>query len=409
MANGILSVDALIEQERLKRANQALLTNPNQSVNPITAGDIPALIQQGQNSVQPQPMMSPAIPSAPFNPPQAQTKPNFLQRIGQGLKDPTTLTALGAAFNQMTLNPNAQLQQRASDMLAVRTLNQKANQTVQYLRSQGRDDLADMVEANPTMAADVLKGLATAKSGGFMRKPIGGIQTDPVTGQLFYTEFDPNVEGGAKRVNVEGAYGQTPKQVQDMAIDLQLVEADLKAGQKTGEELFDKFQIIDKNIGDLYRVGELADEGAITGFINKFRPATNAATAELREITKGMGIDVIKSVTFGALSEKEMELATEVAFPSNLKGKALAEYIANKIRAQEKLRDALMPEVQMLLGGSGLKAYSEYKIQNVKRHQEAARAFERMQKSSPELTREMWKLMNLEAREAYIAAEDAKK
>lgn len=407
MANGILSVDALIEQERLKRANQALLTNPNQSVNPITAGDIPALIQQGQNSVQPQPMMSPVIPNAPFDPP--QKKPSFLQRIGQGLKDPTTLTALGAAFNQMTLNPDAQLQQRASDMLAVRTLNQKANQTVQYLRSQGRDDLADMVEANPTMAADVLKGLATAKSGGFMRKPVGGIQTDPVTGQLFYTEFDPNVEGGAKRVNVEGAYGQTPAQVQQMAIDLQLVTADLEAGQKKGEELFDRFQIIDKNIGDLYRVGELADEGAITGFINKFLPATDAATAELRQITKGMGIDVIKSVTFGALSEKEMQLAMETAFPPNLKGIELANYIKEKIRAQEKLRDALMPEVQMLLGGSGLKAYSEYKIKNIQRHQAADREFARLQKSSPELTREMWRLMNLEAREAYIAAEDAKK
>ncbi len=407
MANGIFDVETMIALERQKRAQNAQNSVPVSAEGLMQGINVGGQSPMGSGAVSaPQPMMTPqpAIPA----PPPAQ-KPGMMDRIRGGLKDPATMAGLAAAFNQMTLNPNAQLQTRASDLMALRTARQESNQTVDYLRSEGRDDLADMVQANPSMAAEVLKGLATAKSGGFMRKPIGDIKTDPVSGQLFYTEFDPNVEGGAKRVNVEGAFGQTPQQVQDMALELQAIEADQKAGYKQGEILFDKFQLVDKNISDLYRVGELAGEGALTGFINKFLPATNAATAELRQITKGMGIDVIKSVTFGALSEKEMGLAMEVAFPPNLKGRELAEYIKNKIRAQEKLRDALMPEVQMLLGNSGLKAYSDYKIKNVKRHQAAARAFERMQKSSPELTREMWKLMNLEAREAYIAAEDAKK
>eukprot|EP01048_Picozoa_sp_COSAG05_P041647 COSAG05_NODE_22036_length_267_cov_1.047619_1_plen_78_part_10 len=78
------------------------------------------------------------------------------------------MAGLAAAFNQMTLNPNAQLQKRASDLMALRTVRQESNQTVDYLRSEGRDDLADMVQANPSMATEVLMGLATAQSGGFM-------------------------------------------------------------------------------------------------------------------------------------------------------------------------------------------------------------------------------------------------
>jgi len=408
---GIL--DSLIDRERQKRADEAMLQQS--SPMPVTSQDVPAILSNANamgragQDVMSQPQMSPLIPASqqPQRAPEAPKPPGFLSRLGTSLQDPTTLAGLSAAFDSMTLNPNQALQQRASDMMAVRSATKQANKTVQYLRAQGRDDLADLVESNPTMAAEVLKGLATSKAGGFMRKTVGGVQTDQETGQMFTVEQNPNT-GAITRTDIPEAFGLTEAEKNAAALELVGREFDVSKGFELGNELFNKFQLVDKNIGDLYRVGELADEGALTGFINKFLPATDEATAELRQITKGMGIDVIKSVTFGALSEKEMGLAMEVAFPSNLKGRALAEYLQNKIRAQEKLRDALMPEVQMLLGGSGLREYSSYKIKNVKRHQAAAGAFERMQKSSPELTREMWKQMNLEAREAYISAEDAK-
>jgi len=229
MANGILSVDALIEQERLKRANQALLTNPNQSVNPITAGDIPALIQQGQNSVQPQPMMSPVIPDAPFDPP--QKKPNFLQRIGQGLKDPTTLTALGAAFNQMTLNPNAQLQQRASDMLAVRALKNQSNQTIKMLMESGDPqaiEVAKLIEADPANAKSYVQSYMTAR----LRAPketytqMTGAQINEMTG---VDAYEPNavfnVASDSGKVSQVGGGG---------------VAIDLGGDQPVGLEALDK-------------------------------------------------------------------------------------------------------------------------------------------------------------------------
>lgn len=406
MANGIFDVETMIALERQKRAQNAQNSVPVSAEGLMQGINVGGQSPMGSGAVSaPQPMMTPQ-PAIPAPPP--AEKPGMMDRIRGGLKDPATMAGLAAAFNQMTLNPNPQLQKRASDLMALRSARQESNQTVDYLRSQGKDDLADMVQANPAMAAEVLKGLATAQSGGYMSKTVGGVQTDQESGQMFTVRMNPNSPTNAiERVNIPGAFGPTEAEKNAAALDLVGKTFDVTKGLELGNELFSKFTLVDKNIGDLYRVGELVDEGALTGFINKFLPATESATAELRKITKGMGIDIIKSVTFGALSEKEMGLAMEVAFPPNLKGRALAEYIQNKIRAQEKLRDALMPEVQMLLGGSGLNAYSKYKIENVKRHQAAAREFERMQKSSPELTREMWKLMNLEAREAYIAAEDA--
>lgn len=50
-----------------------------------------------------------------------------------------------------------------------------------------------------------------------------------------------------------------------------------------------------------------------------------------------MGLDVIGSVTFGSLSEGEMELALDTALPTGLDGPELIKWAEDKIAAQEKL------------------------------------------------------------------------
>ena len=118
-----------------------------------------------------------------------------------------------------------------------------------------------------------------------------------------------------------------------------------------------------------------------------------------------MGIDIINSATFGALSATELRLALSTGFDQNLKGDELVSYIQRKIAAQTKLRNALMPEVQMLLGGSGLKAYADYKIENRKRHDAADGALSKLQKNIPDLTQSEWDSYNLETREAVMKDE----
>ncbi len=53
-----------------------------------------------------------------------------------------------------------------------------------------------------------------------------------------------------------------------------------------------------------------------------------------------LGLDVIGSVTFGALSEGEMKLAMETAVPRNLDGPQLKEWLVQKRAAQEKAAKA---------------------------------------------------------------------
>ena len=169
--------------------------------------------------------------------------------------------------------------------------------------------------------------------------------------------------------------------------------------------VFRQFNVIDRQIQDFRRIGQLVDEGAKTGFIQKFIPSTDAATTELRQIANKMGIDIINSATFGALSATELRLALSTGFDQNLKGDELVSYIQRKIAAQTKLRNALMPEVQMLLGGSGLKAYADYKIENRKRHDAADGALSKLQKNIPDLTQSEWDSYNLETREAVMKDE----
>jgi hypothetical protein len=399
MANGIFDVETMIALERQKRAQNAQNSVPVSAEGLMQGINVGGQSPMGSGAVSaPQPMMTPQ-PVIPAPPP--AEKPGMMDRIRGGLKDPATMAGLAAAFNQMTLNPNPQLQKRASDLMALRAARQESNQTVDYLRSQGRGDLADMVQANPSMAAEVLKGLATAQSGGYMTKTVGGVQTDQESGQMFTVRLNPNSQT-IERVDIPGAFGPTESEKQASALDLVSAEFDVKQGLEKGQEVFNQFNIIDKQIQDFRRIGELVDEGAKTGFIQKYLPSTNSATVELEQIAKRMGIDIINSATFGALSATELQLALSTGFDLNLKGDELVDYLERKIAAQTKLRNALMPEVQMLLGGSGLKAYADYKIENRKRHDFADRALSKLQKIDPSVTRKEWDMFNLEDRERVL-------
>ena len=84
------------------------------------------------------------------------------------------------------------------------------------------------------------------------------------------------------------------------------------------------------------------DGGARSGLVENFLPNVTEASASLNNAMNRMGLDVISSVTFGALSEAEMKLAMETAAPRNLEPEALRAWLVSKRDAQEKARDALL-------------------------------------------------------------------
>lgn len=163
MANGIFDVETMIALERQKRAQNA------QNSVPVSAEGLLQGINFGGQSpmgsgAAPQPVMTPKPAFVP--PPPPAEKPGMMDRIRTGLKDPATMAGLAAAFNQMTMNPNAQLQKRASDLMALRTVRNQSNQTVEMLRKS--DDptarqVADMIEANPDNASAIYQAYVTSQ------------------------------------------------------------------------------------------------------------------------------------------------------------------------------------------------------------------------------------------------------
>lgn len=141
----------------------------------------------------------------------------------------------------MTTNPSPQLQQRYAAMQQAQRQNQYANQTVQYLKSQGEDKLADIVATNPTVAKEVLTTFAKSTAGtNFAPETIGGVQIDPITGQKYVFKFNKNTNQ-VTRFDVPDAIGDTPDDTLKDQIDLAKTTGLLKMSQEAGKDALKKF------------------------------------------------------------------------------------------------------------------------------------------------------------------------
>jgi hypothetical protein len=105
---------------------------------------------------------------------------------------------------------------------------------------------------------------------------------------------------------------------------------------------------IKKNIGNIDDAIAAIDAGASTGVIASKLPNITAASVQLANIRNTLGLDVIGSVTFGALSEGELNLALDTALPTNLAPKDLKAYLLNKKTAQTKLAGYLTEQATYL-------------------------------------------------------------
>ena len=90
------------------------------------------------------------------------------------------------------------------------------------------------------------------------------------------------------------------------------------------------------------------DSGAKSGIVYNMLPNVTEASASLSNAMNRMGLDVISSVTFGALSEAEMKLAMETAVPRGLAPEELRSWLVEKRDAQAKAREALMNAARYL-------------------------------------------------------------
>ena len=174
-------------------------------------------------------------------------------------------------------------------------------------------------------------------------------QVDPVTGQLFGVQYDPNTQT-YKRVDVPGAIGETPEQIATRQRVAELEGKDYQAAMDAGQEAFVAAERATGTIDTLRRAlrAKMAESLALSASTCPF----NAATAALRQSATDMGIDLIQSATFGALGESELNLALSSTIDLSLPPAELRKLLEQKIELQQLLRNELMKKARQLSGGN---------------------------------------------------------
>jgi len=146
------------------------------------------------------------------------------------------------------------------------------------------------------------------------------------------------------------------KEAQDLGVDLQTRRAGGRRAAvvavNTSLSAFDQVSKSRSNIANLQEAKRLVlEEGANTGVIADRLPNWKASTVALDTVKNELGLDVVGSVTFGALSQGELTLALNTALPTNLNEDALVDWIDRKIAAQRKLQDYLYAQARFLSAG----------------------------------------------------------
>lgn len=176
--------------------------------------------------------------------------------------------------------------------------------------------------------------------------------------------------------------GETPEDIRKREVKTTQEKAQATAAEKKRTEFYDQYETIQKNINTLDEGISIIEKGLTEGKdlglgpIRRFFPAWGAAAQRLKNVTDRMGLDVVSSVTFGALSEGELKMALRTAKPPDLKGRELVQWMRDRKDAQEKLA-AYLSEAANFIGspkeGGGINTAADWMkyVENRKKGLEA--------------------------------------
>ena len=311
-------------------------------------------------------------------------------------KNQNLMDSLALGFNSMRLNPDQglagmiQARQKTASELAVGT--KTAQAVIAQLRKMGENDAADMVTAQPSIAKDVLTQIIQAKYAKVASPTASGVQTDPSTGQIYQVVFNPSTRKN-ERVNVEGAFGETPSQTQQRALSQNSRLENQKISIAQSQAITSKADSLETQLRQYSDAIRQIDLGAESGVIRNMLPSFTSQTAALRSIATSLGIGVINSATFGALSEKELQLALSTNMDLSLGPTELKQYLVDKSDATAKL----YAEMRMKAAQMTTMPYDEF----VRQEQARAQANQRYMQAPEGVDKSVWYGLNMEQRMNY--------
>ena len=111
------------------------------------------------------------------------------------------------------------------------------------------------------------------------------------------------------------------------------------AATKRSENAFTAVENIRTDIRTIDEALAEIDSGADSGPISRYFPSIKAASVKLDNLQGRLGLNVLKTTTFGALSASELDFALSTALPTGLQPEELREWLTKKRDAQNKLAD----------------------------------------------------------------------
>lgn len=105
---------------------------------------------------------------------------------------------------------------------------------------------------------------------------------------------------------------------------------------------------IESNIDNYNEGVRLLEQGADTGVITSRLPTIRATSQKLNNLRNRLGLDVVGSTTFGALSEAELNMALDTGMPDKLPPEELKKWFIERRDAQQKLANSISSAIQFL-------------------------------------------------------------
>lgn len=311
-----------------------------------------ALAPQGQQTPQQMTDASGAFPPAPTGQPFAQTQPpqsNRMQEFAQIMSNPWIPDEMKATAKMMmqqemqNSDPARQLDMdyKRAQIEKLKSNDPSASSSFGNLDAQAR--AAGLSPGTPEYQSFMLNGggdPATFRALDLQAKAAG---FQPGTPQ--YNEFMATRGAG-----LSAGAAQSAKNAADIqtggaaagAVDLG------KATIKAGTDAWGDYGKLQTSLGNLDEAISALDSGAKSGIVYNMLPNVTEASASLENAMNRMGLDVIGSVTFGALSEGEMHLAMNTAVPRNLGPDELKSWLVKKRDAQSKAATMLADAARYL-------------------------------------------------------------
>ena len=224
-------------------------------------------------------------------------------------------------------------------------------QTSKEMDEQGNEvDRTYLITQRRNPTTGEVKTVRSPVTGGLADK-LGRTREDIISDEAAAAAAKAQAAADIELANFEDMTEQRINEVREMAIvEDDIARADGLMAQADATE--NQVRYIDEAITAL-------NDGANTGWFVSKLPTFKSSTIALEQAIKKLGIENINKATFGALSEKELELALSIDVDDRMNEDDLKKYLSDKKDAMQKLASEQRKLARHIRGGGTIDTWRD--------------------------------------------------